>query len=96
MGILFSAVGFLLLIYVCLVRLIHGGSVPGFTFLACAISVLAGVQLFALGMIGEYVSRIHFRTMGRPTFLVSEKTERELSTSNDENRHADVAGFQRE
>lgn len=96
MGILFSAVGFLLLIYVCLVRLIHGGTVPGFTFLASAISVLAGVQLFALGMIGEYVSRIHFRTMGRPSFLVSEKTEQGLSTSNDETRHADANGFRRE
>jgi glycosyltransferase involved in cell wall biosynthesis len=84
MGILFSVLGFLLLIYVCLVRLIYGGSVPGFTFLACAISVLAGVQLFALGMIGEYISRIHFRTMGRPTFLVAEEAERPSSVSVDQ------------
>jgi hypothetical protein len=40
--------------------------------------------LFALGMIGEYVSRIHFRTMGRPTFLVSEQTGHSKSASRDE------------
>lgn len=77
MGITFSVVGFLLLIYVTVVRIFQGGVVPGFTFLACAITVLAGVELFALGMIGEYVARIHFRTMGRPTFLVSEETAAE-------------------
>jgi len=74
LGIVFSVVGFLLLIYVCIVRIIYGVAVPGFTFLACAITVLAGVELFALGMIGEYVARIHFRTMGRPTFVVAEET----------------------
>lgn len=94
MGLLFSGVGFWLLIYVCVVRVIYGGSVPGFTFLACAISVLAGVQLFALGMIGEYISRIHFRTMGRPTFLVSEKTESTAALADKESRDADAAGFE--
>ena len=43
--------------------IVHGGSVPGFPFLASIISLFAGAQLFALGIIGEYLARMHFRMM---------------------------------
>jgi len=48
------------------VYFIHGGSVPGFAFLASMIAIFAGAQLFALGIIGEYLARMHFRSMDRP------------------------------
>jgi glycosyltransferase involved in cell wall biosynthesis len=46
------------------------GSVPGFPFLASVIAIFSGAQLFALGVIGEYLARIHFRTMNRPVYIV--------------------------
>jgi undecaprenyl-phosphate 4-deoxy-4-formamido-L-arabinose transferase len=46
------------------------GSVPGFPFLASIIALFSGAQLFALGVIGEYLARIHFRTMNRPVYVV--------------------------
>jgi undecaprenyl-phosphate 4-deoxy-4-formamido-L-arabinose transferase len=46
------------------------GSVPGFPFLASIIAIFSGAQLFALGVIGEYLARIHFRTMKRPVYVV--------------------------
>jgi undecaprenyl-phosphate 4-deoxy-4-formamido-L-arabinose transferase len=46
------------------------GSIPGFPFLASIIAIFSGAQLFALGVIGEYLSRIHFRTMNRPAYIV--------------------------
>ncbi|WP_197745724.1 glycosyltransferase family 2 protein [Mycobacterium seoulense] len=52
--------------------LINGSAVPGFAFLASIIAIFSGAQLFALGIIGEYLARMHFRTMDRPTYLVSE------------------------
>jgi undecaprenyl-phosphate 4-deoxy-4-formamido-L-arabinose transferase len=52
--------------------LINGSAVPGFAFLASIIAIFSGAQLFALGVIGEYLARMHFRTMDRPTYLVSE------------------------
>jgi undecaprenyl-phosphate 4-deoxy-4-formamido-L-arabinose transferase len=52
--------------------LINGSAVPGFAFLASIIAVFSGAQLFALGIIGEYLARMHFRSMDRPTYLVSE------------------------
>jgi len=47
-----------------------GGSIPGFPFLASIISIFSGAQLFSLGIIGEYVIRIHFRIMGKPTAVI--------------------------
>mgnify|MGYP003351379738 CR=1 FL=1 len=54
--------------------IVAGGIVPGFPFLASAIAIFSGVQLFALGIIGEYVARIHLRTMDRPSYLARETT----------------------
>src|SRR5881296_155001 len=46
------------------------GSVPGFPFLASIIAIFSGAQLFALGVIGEYLARMHLRGMERPTYAV--------------------------
>jgi glycosyltransferase involved in cell wall biosynthesis len=48
----------------------YGDPVPGFPFLASIVAVFSGAQLFALGIIGEYVARIHFRTMQKPPYVV--------------------------
>jgi glycosyltransferase involved in cell wall biosynthesis len=47
-------------------------SVPGFAFLASTIAIFSGVQLMTLGVIGEYLARMHFRVMQKPTYVVAE------------------------
>jgi undecaprenyl-phosphate 4-deoxy-4-formamido-L-arabinose transferase len=64
------------LVYVVVRYLILGYSVAGFPFLASIIAIFSGVQLFALGIIGEYLARMYFRTMDRPTYVIREQTER--------------------
>jgi glycosyltransferase involved in cell wall biosynthesis len=49
-----------------------GVPVPGVPLLSILIIVFAGAQLFALGIIGEYLARMHFRTMDRPPFVIRE------------------------
>ena len=39
------------------------------------IALFAGLQLFAIGVIGEYLARLHFRTMGKPPYVIREETE---------------------
>ena len=56
------------------VRYCLEGSVPGFPFLASIIAIFSGAQLFALGVIGEYLARIHFRSMKRPAYVVRTTT----------------------
>jgi undecaprenyl-phosphate 4-deoxy-4-formamido-L-arabinose transferase len=74
-GFAFTLFGLLLLIYVLGRYWIEGTSVPGFPFLASVISIFSGAQLFALGVIGEYLARMHFRMMEQPPFMVRESTE---------------------
>ena len=77
-GFVFTLFGFGILILVLATYLINGGSsVPGFAFLASIIAIFSGAQLFALGIIGEYLARMHFRSMDRPTYLVQEATDDE-------------------
>lgn len=50
------------------------GSVPGFSFLAATILLFGGVQLFALGIIGEYLARVFNRTTRRPPYTIGQTT----------------------
>jgi undecaprenyl-phosphate 4-deoxy-4-formamido-L-arabinose transferase len=72
-GFLFALFGGCLLVYVVGRYLVVGTAVPGFTFLASIIVIFSGAQLLALGVIGEYLARMHFRTMERPSYLVRER-----------------------
>jgi glycosyltransferase involved in cell wall biosynthesis len=72
LGFTFMAFGVLVFVYVLGRYLIEGGSVPGFPFLASIVAIFSGVQLFALGVMGEYLARMHFRLMNRPAYAVRE------------------------
>ena len=69
-GFAFTGFGFAVLAYVIGRYLLQGSSVPGFPFLASIIAIFSGAQLFAIGIIGEYLARMHFRTMDRPAYTV--------------------------
>jgi hypothetical protein len=66
----FTLFGFAVLAWVLGRWMIQGSVVPGFAFLASVIAIFSGAQLFALGIIGEYLARVHFRTMNRPPYAV--------------------------
>lgn len=76
------------LVYVLVRYATSSSEVPGFAFLASLISILAGAQLFGLGVIGEYLGRMHFRSMQRPPYVVREvlrapaKTELDTTVDN--------------
>lgn len=69
-GFVLSAVGIALVIFLVVLRVFTAHPVEGFTFLASLITIFSGAQLFALGIIGEYLARMHFRMMDRPTYAV--------------------------
>jgi glycosyltransferase involved in cell wall biosynthesis len=72
-GFCFTLFGVVVLVYVVGRYLLQGGSVAGFPFLASIIAIFSGAQLFALGMMGEYLARIHFRSMKKPAYVVAEQ-----------------------
>ena len=69
-GFVFTGFGSMVLIYVIGRYLLEGTSVAGFPFLASIISLFAGAQLFAIGIIGEYLARMYFRVMDRPPYVI--------------------------
>ncbi|MFC1878742.1 glycosyltransferase family 2 protein [Chloroflexota bacterium] len=84
LGFGFAVFGVLVLIYVIGRYLIQGGSAPGFPFLASTIAIFSGVQLFALGIIGEYLARMHFRSMEKPTYTMREQFSSQTSEEEDQ------------
>jgi len=71
LGFFMALLGSGILVFVLGNDVLHG-SVPGFPFLACIITIFAGAQLLALGVIGEYLSRMFMRSMGSPIYAVKE------------------------
>jgi undecaprenyl-phosphate 4-deoxy-4-formamido-L-arabinose transferase len=73
-GFLCALLGFSLLAYVLVRYLVDGSEVAGFTFLAATVTLFSGVQLLSLGVVGEYLGRMHFRSMGKPPYVVRTTT----------------------
>lgn len=80
MGFASAFLGLVILAYVVGRFLINGGSIPGFPFLASTIAIFSGAQLFALGIMGEYLARIHMRSLDRPSYVVRTTTESTLAS----------------
>jgi len=72
-GFVLTLFGFGILVYVVGRYLIQGAVVQGFAFLASIIAIFSGAQLFSLGILGEYLARMHFRMMSRPAYVIREK-----------------------
>jgi len=71
-GFFFTLFGIGVLAYVVGRYVVTGTSFPGFPFLASVIAIFAGAQLFALGIIGEYLARIFNRSTQRPVYVIKE------------------------
>jgi len=70
LGLVVSGFGALVLVWVVGRYLVVGYSTPGFPFLASSLAIFSGAQLVALGVIGEYIASIHFRSMRKPAYGV--------------------------
>jgi len=71
LGFIFTLFGILVLAYILIKYLLQGGSVvPGFPFLASIFSIFSGIQLFVLGIIGEYLARMYTNLMTKPPYII--------------------------
>ncbi len=74
LGFAFTIFGFFILLYVLTTYFI-GGSVDGFPFLSSIIAIFSGVQLFALGIMGEYLALMFDRISGRQAYIMGRSTD---------------------
>src|SRR5215469_6149954 len=82
LGFSFAVFGLCLLVMVLARYVLEGDRVVGFPFLASALSIFSGVQLFSLGIIGEYLARMHFRLLNKPTYAIRSTTRKICSARN--------------
>jgi undecaprenyl-phosphate 4-deoxy-4-formamido-L-arabinose transferase len=73
-GFAFTMFGIAILAYVLVRYLQSHGVVPGFAFLASIIAIFSGAQLFTIGIIGEYLARMHHRLLEKPSYVIREAT----------------------
>ncbi|MEG0640622.1 MAG: glycosyltransferase family 2 protein [Clostridia bacterium] len=73
MGVLFCVVAFLLILYFFIKTLIWGDPVAGFPAMICIILFLGGIQLFCIGILGQYLSKTYLEAKHRPIYLAKER-----------------------
>ena len=73
-GILFCFFAFFMLIFVIVRAAIWGDPVSGWPSLVCIILLVSGVQLFSIGVLGQYLSKAYLEVKQRPHYIVAEKS----------------------
>ena len=71
-GILFCLISFVMIIVIIVKTLIFGDSTSGWPSLVCIIFFVSGIQLFCLGIMGEYLSKTYLEAKKRPIYIVKE------------------------
>lgn len=83
-GLLISMISIIYGIYVAVRTLLFGVDLPGWATLVVAITFLNGMQLLAIGVLGEYIARIFNEVKGRPNYIIA----RRIGFDNDDERKA--------
>lgn len=73
LGILFCVIAFVFLIFIFIRALAFGDNVAGWPSTICVITLLGGLQLLCLGIMGQYLSKLYLEVKDRPKYLVKEE-----------------------
>lgn len=77
LGMLFCIIAFILIVIIIIKTLVYGDPTSGWPSLACIVFFVGGIQLFSIGIIGEYVAKTYLEVKKRPIYIVKE-TEKDL------------------
>ncbi len=75
MGVVFCVVGVCIILVTIVRKLLFGDPTSGWPSLVCIIMMVSGVQLFCLGILGQYLSKTYMEVKRRPIYLVKEEIE---------------------
>ena len=75
-GLLFCFVAFILILFIIIRTLVYGDPTSGWPSMVCIMFFVSGIQLFSLGIIGQYLSKTYLEVKNRPIYIIKE-TERD-------------------
>ena len=81
-GVIMTAISFLFLIIIIVRKLLFGDPVDGWASTACIIIFMGGVQLFCLGILGQYVAKTYSESKNRPHYIVKESSDDSVNKVN--------------
>jgi len=71
-GIIFCIISFIMIMFIIIKTLIYGDPTSGWPSLVCIIFFVSGIQLFCLGIMGQYLSKTYLETKKRPIYIVKD------------------------
>ncbi len=71
-GIIFTILAFIMVIFIIMRKLIFGDPVEGWPSMVCIIVFIGGIELFCIGIIGEYLSKIYLEVKNRPIYIIGD------------------------
>jgi len=72
-GVLFCVLAFVAIVFIIVRKILFGDPVSGWPSLVCIILLVSGVQLFCLGILGQYLAKTYMEVKKRPIYLVKEE-----------------------
>ena len=75
LGLVFCLISFIMIIVIIIKTLVYGDPVSGWPSLVCIIFLCSGVQLFCMGIIGQYLSKTYLETKKRPIYIIGESSD---------------------
>ena len=76
-GILFCIISFIMIMVIIIKTLIYGDPATGWPSLVCIIFLISGIQLFCMGIMGQYLSKTYLETKNRPIYIIKEDSNEE-------------------
>ena len=77
LGILFCLAALIMIVFIIVKTVVFGDPTTGWPSLACIVIFVSGVQLFCIGILGQYLAKTYIETKNRPIFLVEETNIKE-------------------
>lgn len=77
-GILFTIISFIMIFIICIRKLLFGDPVAGWPSMVCIIIFIGGIQLFCIGIMGQYLSKMYLETKKRPHYIVKRTNNNHL------------------
>lgn len=76
-GFLFCIISFIMILFIVIKTLIYGDPVSGWPSTVCIIFMVSGIQLFCMGIMGQYLAKTYLETKKRPIYIIRETSDNE-------------------